>query len=104
MSGLEDEVRGITDGFYQKSREKERKRRAAQCSAQRCGINYIQKQIAARDYKTCIGISSQGALKEMRVPCIFCILFPLVTGFIFGPYFVGGVSLLKYQAKVLRYL
>ncbi len=43
------------------------------------------------DYKTCIGISSQGALKEMRVPCIFCILFPLVTGFIFGPYFVGGV-------------
>ncbi|MDE6504973.1 MAG: sodium-translocating pyrophosphatase [Clostridia bacterium] len=43
------------------------------------------------DYKTCISISSQGALKEMRVPCIFCILFPLVTGFIFGPYFVGGV-------------
>ena len=37
------------------------------------------------DYKTCISISSQGALKEMRVPCIFCILFPLVTGFIFGP-------------------
>ena len=31
------------------------------------------------DYKTCISISSQGALKEMRVPCIFCILFPLVT-------------------------
>ncbi|MBD5585785.1 MAG: sodium-translocating pyrophosphatase [Clostridia bacterium] len=43
------------------------------------------------DYKTCIEISSQGALKEMRMPCIFCILFPIVTGFIFGPYFVGGV-------------
>ncbi len=43
------------------------------------------------DYKTCIEISSQGALKEMRVPCIMCILFPLVTGFIFGPLFVGGV-------------
>ena len=43
------------------------------------------------DYKTCIEISSQGALKEMRVPCIFCILFPLVTGFVFGPEFVGGV-------------
>ncbi|MDE6597791.1 MAG: sodium-translocating pyrophosphatase [Clostridia bacterium] len=43
------------------------------------------------DYKTCIEISSQGALKEMRIPCIFCILFPLVTGFIFGPLFVGGV-------------
>lgn len=43
------------------------------------------------DYKTCIEISSQGALKEMRVPCIMCILFPLVTGFIFGPMFVAGI-------------
>ena len=43
------------------------------------------------DYKTCIEISSQGALKEMRVPCIMCILFPIVTGFIFGPMFVAGV-------------
>ena len=43
------------------------------------------------DYKTCIEISSSGALKEMRIPCIICILFPLVTGFIFGPMFVGGV-------------
>lgn len=46
---------------------------------------------AKPDYETCISISSQGALKEMRLPCIFCILFPLVTGFIFGPMFVGGV-------------
>ncbi len=43
------------------------------------------------DYKTCIEISSQGALKEMRVPAIFCILFPVVCGFIFGAEFVGGV-------------
>ena len=43
------------------------------------------------DYKTCIEISSQGALKEMRVPCIMAILFPIVTGFIFGPMFVGGI-------------
>ncbi|MDE6868265.1 MAG: sodium-translocating pyrophosphatase [Clostridia bacterium] len=43
------------------------------------------------DYKTCIEISSQGALKEMRIPCIMCILFPLVTGFIFGPMFVAGL-------------
>ncbi len=43
------------------------------------------------DYKTCIEISSSGALKEMRIPCIMCILFPLVTGFVFGPMFVGGV-------------
>lgn len=43
------------------------------------------------DYKTCIEISSQGAIKEMRVPAIFCILFPVVCGFIFGAEFVGGV-------------
>ncbi len=43
------------------------------------------------DYKTCIEISSQGALKEMRVPAIFCIAFPVVCGFVFGYAFVGGV-------------
>ena len=43
------------------------------------------------DYKTCIEISSQGALKEMRVPAIFCIAFPVVCGFVFGATFVGGV-------------
>lgn len=43
------------------------------------------------DYKTCIEISSQGALREMRLPCLLCILFPLVAGFIFGAEFVGGV-------------
>ena len=43
------------------------------------------------DYKTCIEISSQGALKEMRIPCIMAILFPILSGFIFGPLFVGGI-------------
>ncbi len=45
------------------------------------------------DYKTCITISSQGALKEMKVPCILAIVFPLLTGFIFGPNFTGGILL-----------
>lgn len=43
------------------------------------------------DYKTCIEISSQGALKEMRVPAMLSIVFPVVSGFLFGPYFVGGL-------------
>ena len=43
------------------------------------------------DYKTCIEISSQGALKEMRVPAVFSIAFPVVCGFVFGAEFVGGV-------------
>ena len=46
---------------------------------------------ASPDYKTCIEISSQGSLKEMRVPCIVAILFPVVSGFIFGAQFVGGL-------------
>ena len=46
---------------------------------------------AKPDYKTCIEISSQGALKEMRMPAIISIVFPVVSGFLFGPYFVGGV-------------
>ena len=43
------------------------------------------------DYKTCIEISSQGALKEMRVPAIMSILVPIVCGFLFGAEFVGGI-------------
>ena len=43
------------------------------------------------DYKTCITISSQGALKQMIVPAIVAIAFPVVCGFIFGAGFVGGI-------------
>ena len=43
------------------------------------------------DYTRCITISSQGALKEMIVPAIVAIAFPVLCGFLFGAYFVGGV-------------
>lgn len=46
---------------------------------------------AKPDYKTCIEISSQDALKEMRMPAIISIIFPVIAGFLFGPYFVGGL-------------
>lgn len=46
---------------------------------------------AKPDYKTCIEISSQGALKELRMPAIISIIFPVIAGFLFGPYFVGGL-------------
>lgn len=46
---------------------------------------------AKPDYKTCIEISSQGALKEMRMPAVLSIIFPVISGFLFGPYFVGGL-------------
>ena len=43
------------------------------------------------DYKTCIEISSQGAIKEMRVPAVMAIAFPVICGFIFGANFVAGI-------------
>ena len=43
------------------------------------------------DYKRCITISSQGALKEMILPALVAIAFPVVCGILFGPYFVGGL-------------
>ena len=51
----------------------------------------ILKGTEKPDYKTCIEISSQGALREMRYPALLSIIFPLICGFLFGPYFVGGV-------------
>ncbi|MCG8452016.1 MAG: sodium-translocating pyrophosphatase [Spirochaetales bacterium] len=43
------------------------------------------------DYRTCISISSAGALKEMKFPALISVLMPLVSGFLFGPQFVGGL-------------
>lgn len=43
------------------------------------------------DYKTCIEISSKGAISEMKVPSILAIVVPVGSGFIFGPEFVGGM-------------
>jgi K(+)-stimulated pyrophosphate-energized sodium pump len=43
------------------------------------------------DYKLCIQISSAGALSEMKVPALIAVLTPLVTGFLLGSEFVGGL-------------
>ena len=43
------------------------------------------------DYKTCIEISSAGALSEMKVPALIAVLTPIVSGFLFGAQFVGGL-------------
>lgn len=43
------------------------------------------------DYKKCIEISSAGALAEMKVPALIAVLTPIVTGFMFGAEFVGGL-------------
>ena len=46
---------------------------------------------ARPDTKTCIQISTQGAIKEMTAPAILAIAFPVACGFIFGAEFVGGI-------------
>ena len=42
-------------------------------------------------YRTAIEISSAGALAEMKTPALIAVLSPIVTGFIFGTEFVGGL-------------
>lgn len=46
---------------------------------------------AKPDYKTCISISAQGAIGEMKMPALLAIVVPVATGFLFGPNFVGGI-------------
>ncbi|MFO7937736.1 MAG: sodium-translocating pyrophosphatase [Kiritimatiellia bacterium] len=43
------------------------------------------------DYRTCVKISSVGAISEMKIPAMIAVLTPLAAGFIFGPGFVGGL-------------
>ena len=43
------------------------------------------------DYRTCVEISSRGALSEMKVPALLAILVPVIAGFLLGPEFVGGI-------------
>ncbi|NLC43764.1 MAG: sodium-translocating pyrophosphatase [Clostridiales bacterium] len=46
---------------------------------------------AKPDYKTCIEISTTGAIREMKIPSLMAIAVPVLCGFIFGPEFVGGL-------------
>ena len=48
---------------------------------------------ARADYKQCVGIATEGALKEMKAPALISILVPVISGFIMGPKFVAGVLL-----------
>jgi K(+)-stimulated pyrophosphate-energized sodium pump len=43
------------------------------------------------NYRECIEISSAGAISEMKVPALISVLSPIVSGFIFGADFVGGL-------------
>lgn len=53
------------------------------------------------DYKTCIEISSKGAIGEMKVPSILAIVVPVACGFLFGPKFVGGLIIGSTLAAIM---
>ena len=43
------------------------------------------------DYKRCVAISTQAALKEMLIPGIMAVVSPLIVGFLLGPTALGGM-------------
>ena len=51
----------------------------------------LREGIAKPDYKRCVGIATEGALAEMKLPSIISIAVPVISGFIMGPEFVAGI-------------
>lgn len=45
---------------------------------------------AKPDYAKCVDIATEGALKELALPCFLSIAFPLIVGFLLGKYALGG--------------
>jgi K(+)-stimulated pyrophosphate-energized sodium pump len=43
------------------------------------------------DYTTCIKISAAGAIKQMKLPVVIAVAVPVLSGFILGAQFVGGL-------------
>ena len=53
------------------------------------------------DVNTCIAIASEGALQEMKLPSYMAVAFPIVSGFVFGPDFVGGALIGSILSSVM---
>ena len=51
----------------------------------------IMEGTAKPDYKSCVAISTQAALKEMMIPGIMAVVSPLAVGVILGPSALGGL-------------
>ena len=56
-------------------------------------FNLLTDPNSKPDYKRCVKISTNRALKEMIVPSVMAIVSPIVVGLIFGPAGLGGLLL-----------
>lgn len=53
------------------------------------------------DYKTCISISSKGAISEMKISSLLAVIVPVACGFLFGPEFTGGIIIGSMLAAIM---
>ncbi len=51
----------------------------------------LMEGTAKPDYKSCVGISTEGALREMILPGTLAVVVPLLTGFILGKEALAGL-------------
>lgn len=51
----------------------------------------LMEGTAQPDYRTCVGISTEGALREMVIPGALAVVVPLVVGFVLGKEALAGL-------------
>ncbi|MBR0487734.1 MAG: sodium-translocating pyrophosphatase [Treponema sp.] len=53
------------------------------------------------DHNTCIKISTEGSIGQMKVPALMAVIIPVVAGLLFGAHFVGGILIGSTIASIM---